>query len=76
MTKRVGSFVTSPGFEFIGDGSPTLSIELEIYKCDCGFYLGVDGSYLEQVDNVEVDCPSCGEIISTMIDCGDGQRGL
>lgn len=34
--------------------------ELEVVECDCGFHLGVDASYLEQVGNTLVTCPSCG----------------
>jgi len=34
---------------------------LEVHECDvCGFHLGVDASYLEQVGSVDVECPACG----------------
>jgi|GEM_PF-6307461 len=33
---------------------------LEVYECPCGFHLGVDATYLEQVGGVYVKCPSCG----------------
>jgi len=37
---------------------------LEVYECDCGFHLGVDATYLEQVtSSVEILCPSCGKAI-------------
>ena len=32
---------------------------LEVYECTCGFYLGLDASYLEQVGPVTVPCPNC-----------------
>ena len=38
---------------------------LSIYECDCGFHLGLDTSYLEQVDEVKTLCPSCGTEIIT-----------
>jgi hypothetical protein len=35
--------------------------ELEVVECTgCGFHLGIDASYLEQVDGVGLLCPSCG----------------
>ena len=39
---------------------------LEVYMCDyCGFHVGFDSSYLEQVDEIQFECPSCGEVIDT-----------
>ena len=43
----------------------TEKVELEIYECDCGFHLGLDATYLLQVDNIKIGCPSCGKIIDT-----------
>jgi len=38
---------------------------LEIVECGgCGFHMGIDATYLEQVDGVDIPCPSCGEMIS------------
>jgi len=34
--------------------------ELEVVECGCGYHLGVDASYLEQVGSIETKCPSCG----------------
>ena len=36
---------------------------LEVVECECGFHLGVDTSYLEQVGSVEIICPSCKKTI-------------
>ena len=33
--------------------------ELEVYECECGYHFGVDSSFLEQVGDVDVTCPSC-----------------
>lgn len=38
---------------------------LSVYECDCGFHLGIDTSYLEQMDEVKTLCPSCGAEIVT-----------
>jgi len=37
---------------------------LEVVECDCGFHLGIDTTYLDQVDGVDIKCPSCGKMIS------------
>ena len=38
---------------------------LDVFECKCGFHMGIDSSYLEQVEDVKIACPSCGEIIDT-----------
>ncbi len=38
--------------------------ELEIIECGCGFHLGLDASYLLQVDGIDIECPSCGQVLS------------
>lgn len=43
----------------------TDKVELEIYECSCGFHLGIDATYIDQVDDCSFVCPSCGETIST-----------
>ena len=35
-------------------------VELAVYECPCGFHIGFDVSYLEQVGPCEITCPSCG----------------
>ena len=37
---------------------------LEVYECVCGFHLGVDATYLEQVDAIIIVCPSCEEVLT------------
>lgn len=39
--------------------------ELEIIECDCGFHLGLDATYLDQVSEIEIKCPSCDLLIDT-----------
>ena len=35
------------------------SSELEVYECVCGFRLGLDATYLEQVGDIVISCPAC-----------------
>lgn len=41
--------------------------ELEVIECDCGYHMGIDGSFVTHVDHaffdVETNCPACGETI-------------
>jgi DNA-directed RNA polymerase subunit RPC12/RpoP len=37
---------------------------LEVIECDCGFHIGLDATYLSQVGDINIKCPSCGETIS------------
>ena len=41
----------------------TYGTGLEIYECACGFSIGVDSSYLMQVEGVKIKCPNCSEIM-------------
>jgi len=46
--------------EFIeGVTTPERGAVIELYKCRCGFHLGVDSTYLEQVGDIHGFCPSC-----------------
>jgi hypothetical protein len=51
--------------EYIGSTVVADKAELEVYECPCGFHLGIDASYLEQVGDVTIECPSCGELFKT-----------
>jgi len=37
---------------------------LEVIECDCGFHIGIDAIYLDQVGPVDVLCPSCKILIN------------
>lgn len=43
----------------------TSQVQLEVVECDCGYHMGIDATYLDQVDDFIVGCPSCGELIDT-----------
>ena len=38
----------------------TDEVALEVVECDCGFHLGIDATFLDQVGEVSIVCPSCG----------------
>jgi hypothetical protein len=40
-------------------------VQLEVCECDCGFHMGVDATYLDQVGDFKIICPSCKRIWST-----------
>ena len=46
-------------------------IQLEVYECECGFHMGLDATYLEQVvgdkAKLSVECPSCSKMITTLV---------
>ena len=42
----------------------TEEYSLEVVECGCGFHIGLDATYLDQVDGIDIRCPSCGEMIS------------
>jgi hypothetical protein len=42
---------------------PQSQCELCVVECNtCGFHLGVDATYLEQVDQIVIPCLRCGKI--------------
>ena len=49
------------------EGITTDKVELEVVECDCGFHLGLDATYLEQVGDFVITCPSCKTEIDTKV---------
>ena len=47
----------------------TNKIQLEVVECDCGYHMGIDATYLNQVGDFITTCPSCKEEISTAEIC-------
>jgi len=43
--------------------------ELEVVECDCGYHMGIDSTYLDQVGDFKTKCPSCKAIIDTAVVC-------
>ena len=52
------------------DDVVALDYELEVFECGCGFHLGLDASYLDQVGDIVIQCPACNE--SAVIEAFDG----
>ena len=50
-------------------GISTEQYELEVVECDCGFHIGLDATYLVQVGDCTVTCPSCQAEIDTAVVC-------
>jgi hypothetical protein len=44
---RVGRFATD-------------RFRLEVIRCACGYHMGVDASYIDDVLKVDIPCPACG----------------
>jgi hypothetical protein len=40
-------------------------VALEVLECDCGFHLGIDVTFLDQVGDFKLSCPSCKREIDT-----------
>ena len=36
-----------------------------VFECDCSFHIGLDYSYLDQVDDIKIECPVCKKCINT-----------
>ena len=32
---------------------------LDIYECGCGFHFGLDSTYIDQIEDLETECPKC-----------------
>jgi len=44
-------------------------VQLEVVECDCGFHLGIDATYLDQVGDFVIACPNCQTKIDTAVVC-------
>ena len=40
---------------------------IEVVECTCGYHMGIDSSFLDQVSDFKASCPSCGAIINTAL---------
>lgn len=39
--------------------------QIDVIECDCGYHLGVDATYLDQVGDFTTICPACEAVINT-----------
>jgi len=51
-------------------------VELEVVECDCGYHMGIDATYLDQVGDFATFCPSCGAIINTAELCPEDTEDI
>jgi hypothetical protein len=49
----------------------TEQYELEVFECDCGFHLGLDFTYMDQIDDFTINCPCCNRVFDTKKLCKD-----
>ena len=38
---------------------------LEVIQCDCGYHMGIDATFIKQVNDFVTVCPSCSAVIDT-----------
>ena len=46
-------------------------VQLEVIECDCGYHMGIDATYLDQVDDFIAPCPACNTMIETAKICSE-----
>jgi hypothetical protein len=46
----------------------TDQVELEVLECACGYHMGIDSTFLDNVGDFKTVCPSCDRLIDTEID--------
>jgi len=51
--------------KIIGPEEAKEKCDLTFIECDCGFHLGLDNSYLDQVGDIDIRCPACEKLIMT-----------
>jgi len=44
-------------------------VQLEVIECDCGYHMGIDATYLDQISDFITRCPSCQAEIDTSKIC-------
>jgi len=44
-------------------------VQLEVVECDCGYHMGIDATYLDQVGELVIPCPCCEARIDTRVVC-------
>lgn len=80
---------TPPDAEaLIGEASFIESLQgetatVEVVECSCGYHMGIDSTFLDQVSDMKVSCPSCGATINTALipeishdDCDDNLNAI
>lgn len=42
-------------------------VQLEVIECTCGYHMGIDATFVEQVKDFTCKCPSCDREINTAL---------
>lgn len=42
-------------------------VQLEVIECYCGYHMGIDATFIDQVGDFTTECPACGEKIDTSV---------
>jgi hypothetical protein len=45
------------------------TVQLEVIECSCGYHMGIDATYLDQVGDFVTTCPNCEAEIDTAVVC-------
>lgn len=45
----------------------TKNASIMIIECDCGYHMGIDNTFLEQVSDLKINCPSCQTVVDTKL---------
>jgi len=51
-------------------------VQLEVIECDCGYHMGIDATYLDQVEDVFLTCPACTKRFRTDEICPEDGKGV
>ena len=44
-------------------------VSFEVIECDCGYHMGIDATYLDQVGDFIITCPACSIDLDTANIC-------
>ena len=44
---------------------PISKCQIDIIECDCGYHMGIDVTFTDQVNDFKTKCPSCKVTINT-----------
>jgi hypothetical protein len=51
-------------------------VQLEVVECICGYHMGIDATYLDQVGDFVTRCPSCDREIDTSLVIPEDMEGV
>lgn len=54
-------------FKILNEKQVAEKCDLQVYECACGFHLGLDATFLDQVSEIKIACPSCAALLDTEV---------